>query len=305
MGLLRKLSYLQEVAKSKSISKAAENLFVSKSTLSQALSELEDEFSVPLLNRSVNGVTLTKNGERIIEQSSVIFSILDNIRAECDAYNELRRIINFYSEAHIASIFLPEILNELTKSKINSQINTYTVSFEEELEKVKESTNNIGLFLTNNGHDGYPMNSPIYSDLSFHHINTFKHTIVTAKYSKHISYKIDGLSFADIKNIPQIELKLYENDTYSELWKNSRTALNSNYVVSTDNNNVFFTMILNDIGIGTMLDVEIPYGLVERKKMRTIPLNDSEPVDLWLVCNKKSDLTLIEQLCNNIRNTVK
>lgn len=55
---LDNLYYLREVAKSGSISKAAERLFMSKSALSAAIKNLEKELGVELLNRSVSGAEL-------------------------------------------------------------------------------------------------------------------------------------------------------------------------------------------------------------------------------------------------------
>ena len=65
---LEALLYLREIAKTKSINKAADSLYVSKSALSTAIKNLEDEFGVALLNRSVHGVTLTEAGENVVER---------------------------------------------------------------------------------------------------------------------------------------------------------------------------------------------------------------------------------------------
>ena len=54
---LESLLYLQEIAKYKSINKAADKLFLSKSALSTAIKNLENEFGVPLLNRTAVSYT--------------------------------------------------------------------------------------------------------------------------------------------------------------------------------------------------------------------------------------------------------
>ena len=69
-----------------------------------------------------------------------------------------------------------------------------------------------------------------------------------------------------------------------------------NYVMSTDNNNVYFQAILNDFGIGMMLKVAVPFGLADRSKLRFIPIKDADVADLWLVYNKNNDETYMEQL---------
>lgn len=61
------LAYLVEVAKCKSISKAARNLYISQPSLSASIATLEDEIGVALFHRSQSGVTLTEQGEQILE----------------------------------------------------------------------------------------------------------------------------------------------------------------------------------------------------------------------------------------------
>ncbi len=305
MGILRNLSYLQEVEKTKSINKAADNLFISKSALSAALKNLEDEFGLSLLNRSVHGVSLTEAGEMVVERASLIFNILDSIREECAIYGEYKQPINFYTEPQFANAILPHILTELKLFKMNRYITTKSANFKEILDAVRECPDNVGLFLANTWSGEPPVNNSLYDDLIFKHINAFKLCVVTAKYSKYISLNVKELFYTDIKDIPQIELIQNESMEHVSLWQNSGMPFECNYVLSTDNNTVYFQAILNDIGIGNMLDIGIPYGLTDRNKLRFIPLADSEQVDLWMICNKESKQSTMDQLCDIVRSAVK
>lgn len=60
---LKQLLYLVTVAQTQSIRQASSKLFVSQQAISQSLQNLEEEYSVQLLNRSVHGITLTTQGE--------------------------------------------------------------------------------------------------------------------------------------------------------------------------------------------------------------------------------------------------
>lgn len=64
---LHQLKYVIEIANMHSISRAAENLFISQSTLSQFLTKLESELGVSLFERKRNDMILTPAGKAYVE----------------------------------------------------------------------------------------------------------------------------------------------------------------------------------------------------------------------------------------------
>ncbi|MEN8075836.1 LysR family transcriptional regulator [Clostridioides difficile] len=64
---LNQLSYYTEVVRQKSFTKAAENLFVSQSTISKAIRVLESEFQVELIDRTAREFQLTDEGKIFYE----------------------------------------------------------------------------------------------------------------------------------------------------------------------------------------------------------------------------------------------
>jgi len=71
----RYLTYILTIAKKENMTKAAEELFVSQSTLSQYLSKLESELGTPLFYRSKGRLTLTPAGSLYIEAAEKVMSI--------------------------------------------------------------------------------------------------------------------------------------------------------------------------------------------------------------------------------------
>lgn len=82
---LRQIYYVMEVAKHKSFSKAAENLYVSQPAISQQIKALEKEFSVTLFRRDTHGVNLTPDGEKFISYANDILDASDRLFA---AFNQ-------------------------------------------------------------------------------------------------------------------------------------------------------------------------------------------------------------------------
>lgn len=69
---IQNLKYMLEIADSRSLSKAARKLFVSQSTLSAALKEMEEDLGVALFQRTNRGVALTYDGEDFIRYAREI-----------------------------------------------------------------------------------------------------------------------------------------------------------------------------------------------------------------------------------------
>ncbi|MBO5868427.1 MAG: LysR family transcriptional regulator [Oscillospiraceae bacterium] len=76
----QQLRYLIEVCKAGSISKAAENLFVSRPSVSLSISSLEAELGYPIFIRSQNGLIPSPEGEMVIKYASSICHTHEMIR---------------------------------------------------------------------------------------------------------------------------------------------------------------------------------------------------------------------------------
>lgn len=77
---LEQLYYIVEVARQKSISKAAKNLYISQPSLSKAISQLENELDTPLFVRLQQGIIPTTTGELIIDKAQNILKEVADIK---------------------------------------------------------------------------------------------------------------------------------------------------------------------------------------------------------------------------------
>lgn len=78
------------VADERSITKAAEKLYISQPALTKAIKELENELGGKLFVRKSKGVELTSEGRHIYERVLPILSELDNIYSYFDNVNKLK-----------------------------------------------------------------------------------------------------------------------------------------------------------------------------------------------------------------------
>ena len=77
----QQLRYLLEVHKTGSISKAAENLFVSRPSVSLSISSLEEELGYQIFIRSQNGLIPSPQGQSVIKYANSICQTYDQIKS--------------------------------------------------------------------------------------------------------------------------------------------------------------------------------------------------------------------------------
>ncbi len=73
------LKYAVEIAKTMSISKAAENLYMGQPNLSRAIRELEESLGIVIFNRTTKGITITPDGEEFLQYAKRIISQVDEM----------------------------------------------------------------------------------------------------------------------------------------------------------------------------------------------------------------------------------
>ena len=75
------LKYVVEVARVRSITKAAQNLYMGQPNLSKAIRELERELGITIFRRTSKGVIPTPQGEEFLGYAQGILSQLDELES--------------------------------------------------------------------------------------------------------------------------------------------------------------------------------------------------------------------------------
>jgi LysR family nitrogen assimilation transcriptional regulator len=79
---LRQLKYFVEIARSRSFSRAAQQLRIAQPALSQNIASLEDELGTKLFARHAKGVDLSPEGQRLYARAVQLISEFDALRSE-------------------------------------------------------------------------------------------------------------------------------------------------------------------------------------------------------------------------------
>ena len=88
---LRQLRYLDAVARRRSFTRAALDLHVAQSALSQQVGRLERELGVELLRRTTRRVEVTEAGDLVLARARRALAEADGVRADLDALQGLAR----------------------------------------------------------------------------------------------------------------------------------------------------------------------------------------------------------------------
>ncbi|HLI60195.1 MAG TPA: LysR family transcriptional regulator [Solirubrobacteraceae bacterium] len=100
---LRQLRYFAAVARHRHFGRAAEELYVTQSALSQQVARLEEELGLALALRTSRGVELTPAGAELLEHADEILGRIERARAAIDAHaGAVRGAARLASTAHDA-----------------------------------------------------------------------------------------------------------------------------------------------------------------------------------------------------------
>ena len=211
----------------------------------------------------MHGVTLTEAGENVVERANLIFNIINGMKNDCRRYADKGSEINIFMESDFTNSIFPPILVGLKKSFPNTYISSRSVFFNEIFNKVREDAKNIGIFLFDEEiEENGATDNKQYGGVKYYKVDTFELSVVSSKYSKYIPLNVTELTAEEIKDIPQILFNSAWGNRDENLRNGKFTDIyeDGNYVLSTDNNTVYFQAILNDFGIGHMLKMPILFG---------------------------------------------
>ncbi len=114
---LEQLIYFEAVCKYGAISKAANALYVSQSTVSTAIAHLEKELSLTLFKRSKNGVTLTEQGQMALGYIQRALGEIDGLRQYAQtAQKTMDSTIRIASAPSFSQCVLTGVLGKLLLS---------------------------------------------------------------------------------------------------------------------------------------------------------------------------------------------
>lgn len=147
--------YAVEIEKTRSITQAAENLYMAQPNLSKAIKELESSLGITIFRRTSKGVIPTEQGVKFLNCAKQILMQIDNMESIASPNKpEKRRIrISVPRTAYISKAFSDYIA--LSDSSEDMEIYFCETNSMRTIENVRENGYNFGIIRFNKAHEKY------------------------------------------------------------------------------------------------------------------------------------------------------
>ena len=107
---LNQLRYFCVASRCHSITKAAQELYVTQPTVSTAIRDLEIEFGISLFYRKGNRLVLTEEGAALYEKATAIIQHCDELKADYLGVNRRKSPLRIGIPPMLSTVFFPELL---------------------------------------------------------------------------------------------------------------------------------------------------------------------------------------------------
>lgn len=200
---LQQLHYLSEVAQLGSINKAAQNLFVSQSTISSSISDLEEEFQLKLFFRSKSGVILTPDGKEFLSQARSLLDQERRIEAlfKGSGPTHSRRLI-------VASQHILFAVLALTDTMAGFSSDSFSVCLKELLvgdllEDILADRSDLGVLFLTDVTKRY-IDTTVGQRVEFHELCRLRPRVCVRR--GHPLSRLDGVTEADLEGFPYLSM---------------------------------------------------------------------------------------------------
>lgn len=213
------LRYFLEVARSGSLSKASERLFVAVSALSRQIAKLEDEVGAPLFERRPRGMVLSEAGRLLAAHAHR--SILEQERVTGEIRGLTtggRATIRVASSEGVARDFLPEVFARFLKTHPATHFQLEVSAPSEATQRVRDGTADVAVCFSVSPEKDvsvhYAQRAPIYALVTQDHPLARKDAVsladlvpwplaiygegVTVRQLFNIACSLEGLNFEPI-----------------------------------------------------------------------------------------------------------
>lgn len=210
---LLQLNYIMEIYSCGSINKAAQKLFLSQSSLSSSIRELENEFNIKIFARSNRGIELTEDGKEFITHIRPILEqqkTIENYYADRDGSD--------FVSLSIASQRYPFCAKAFVLLIQNQDVTKYSLSYKEaEMDKVIESVSarksEIGVIFLSDMTEKFMNRVFATNDLAFHEIMRIKpHAFINVNHP--LACK-NSVKVKELFEYPYVAFSKKNNDSFN------------------------------------------------------------------------------------------
>jgi DNA-binding transcriptional LysR family regulator len=282
------LSYFLAVAETGSMSKAADNLFITHQCLSAAMNNLEKELGAKLLNRSSQGVSLTDNGKIVYDMSKKILREIADTKRTISMQNtqntELTKMRVFVSDNILTDAFIQSV-KRLLQMDHNIALSIHATAPQDALARLQSGSADIICCLIPRDYIPGPEDN-------IQIISVYQETPFVLMKADHTLAQRKSLTLSDIADYPLVvRHSIFGEDderVYNDLWKS--TDVKPMIALSTDNISIWKQGIAAGLGVGiinlVMLRALDSSGDLNQFNLTAVKLRKGFGLNIFCLANK-------------------
>lgn len=196
------LKYAAEIAKTGSLNKAAENLYMGQPNLSRAIKELEANLGITIFERSARGMTVTPEGEKFIGYANKILTQIDEVEA---IYKNGTSVTQNFSISVPRASYISEAFVNFSK-KINQNA-PFDLVYKETnamraIKNILEADYNLGIIRYAENYDSHFRQLLVQKGLVGELVAEFNYVLIMSK--EHPLADKEDIRFEDLKAYTEI-----------------------------------------------------------------------------------------------------
>ena len=136
---------LQILYKSRSITTAAKELFISQPALTKRIRQIEEELEITIVKRNVKGIVFTLEGEYLVRYADKMLTAYKDLRRDLHGLRQNQsKTISIMSAGSLATSLLPELLKAFKKEYPSVQYVLRTMGSNQVVQNVYERRCDVG-----------------------------------------------------------------------------------------------------------------------------------------------------------------
>jgi len=269
---LRQLIILREIAKHMSFSMASDTLYLSQSTISAHIKNLEKTIGLKLLDRNKARIAPTQEGEIVLRYAEHIISLLEEMEDYLSQYRVgLRGLLTLELAPTVYGFVMPDIIYNFTKQFPNIQVRAIT---------------NISPIITQNVISGKTQIGFIKMPTAYcniHGLNSLlieKDRSVAVAHENHHLLKKKQITMADIA---QEQLLFYGyNTSYATQVQAVYEEMGLDFSISMTFDNLDALRTILELGSGiSFLPSKVYKDSLSKARIVAVPVIDMPPIERY------------------------
>ena len=208
---LTQLRYAITTSETGSFNKAAQILYVSQPSLSNAIHDLEDEFSITIFHRSGRGISLTNEGVEFITYARQVYHQYESLLDKFGKNGNLKKKFGVSTQHYsFATKSFVEMVKKFNTAEYDFAIRE--TKTREVIDDVSTQKSEIGILYLSNFNKNMILKMLNSADLEFHHLINCQ--IYVYIYKEHPLAKKEIITFDDLKDYPNLSFEQGDNSSF-------------------------------------------------------------------------------------------